>query len=123
MSPTAQNSAPEQLELDFGQLSDLERTTNPFVEGCERARAEEIAELAVDLTIVALQLAAPYLDTRSMARLDARRGTRQKRTLSEANGQHWMGWTRKEPGMVIGAGTLPDILRESGASLPQLLGT
>ena len=83
------------------------------VEGCERARAEEIAELAVDLTIVALQLAAPYLDTRSMARLDARRGTRQKRTLSEANGQHWMGWTRKEPGMVIGAGTLPDILQKA----------
>ena len=58
------------------------------VDGCEQRRAEEIAELAVDLVIVALQLAAPYLDTRTMARLDARRGTSQKRTLSEADGYH-----------------------------------
>ena len=83
------------------------------VEGCERKRAEEIAELAVDLAIVALQLAAPYLGTRSMARLDGRRGTPQKRTLSEAAGDHWASWTRKEPGSPIGAGTLPDILQKA----------
>jgi hypothetical protein len=83
------------------------------VYGCERRRAEEIAELAVDLVIVALQLAAPNLDTRSMARLDARRGTSQKRTLSESNGYHNAGWTRKEPGMAIGRGTLPDILQKA----------
>jgi hypothetical protein len=83
------------------------------VEGCERTRAEETAELAVDLTIVALQLAAPSLDTRSMTRLDARRGTRRKRTLSETNGELWTGWTRKEPGIAIGAGTLPDILQKA----------
>lgn len=83
------------------------------VDGCEQKRAEEIAELAVDLVIVALQLAAPYLDTRTMARLDARRGTSQKRTLSEANGYYSAGWTRKEPGMTIGRGTLPDILQKA----------
>jgi hypothetical protein len=83
------------------------------VDGCEQKRAEEIAELAVDLVIVALQLAAPYLDTRTMTRLDARRGTSQKRTLSEAHGYHNAGWTRKEPGMAIGQGTLPDILKKA----------
>ncbi len=83
------------------------------VDGCEQKRAEEIPELAVDLVIVALQLAAPYLDTRTMARLDARRGTSQKRTLSEADGYHSAGWTRKEPGMPIGAGMLPDILQKA----------
>jgi hypothetical protein len=83
------------------------------VDGCEQKRAEEIAELAVDLVIVALQLSAPYLDTRTMARLDARRGTSQKRTLSEADGYHSAGWTRKEPGMAIGGGTLPDILQKA----------
>jgi hypothetical protein len=83
------------------------------VDGCEQKRAEEIAELAVDLVIVAVQLAAPYLDTRTMARLDARRGTSQKRTLSEADGYHSVGWTRKEPGMTIGRGTLPDILQRA----------
>jgi hypothetical protein len=79
------------------------------VDCCEQKRAEEIAELAVDLVIVALQLAAPYLDTRTMAR----RGTSQKRTLSEADGYHSAGWTRKEPGMAIGGGTLPDILQKA----------
>lgn len=44
------------------------------VEGCERSRAEEVGALAVDLAIVALQLAVPAFDTRSMSRLDARRG-------------------------------------------------
>jgi hypothetical protein len=83
------------------------------VDSCEQKRAEEIAEFAVDLVIVALQLAAPYLDTRTMARLDARRGTSEKRTLSEANGYHSAGWTRKEPGLAIGRGTLPDILQKA----------
>ncbi|HZZ61224.1 MAG TPA: hypothetical protein VFE63_08630 [Roseiarcus sp.] len=83
------------------------------VDGCEQERAEEVAEVAVDLVIVALQLAAPYLDTRTMVRLDARRGTSQKRTLSEADSYHSAGWTRKEPGMTIGRGTLPDILQKA----------
>ena len=83
------------------------------VDGCEQKRAEEIAELAVDLVIVAVQLAAPYLDTHTMTRLDARRGTSQKRTLSEADGYYSVGWTRKEPGMTIGRGMLPDILQKA----------
>jgi len=83
------------------------------VDGCEQKRAEEIAELAVDLVIVALQLAQPYLDTRTMARLDARRGTSHKRTLSEADGYFSGGWARKEPGMSIGQGTLPEIMRQA----------
>lgn len=81
------------------------------VDGCEQKRAEEIAELAVDLAIIGLQLAAPDHDTRAMARLDARRGTSQKRTLSEANGSHSTSWTSKEPGMTIGAGTLHHLLK------------
>jgi hypothetical protein len=83
------------------------------VDGCEQRRAQEIAELAVDLVIVALQLAAPNLDTRNMTRLDARRGTSQKHTLSEAHGHYNAGWTRKEPGMAIGHGTLADILEKT----------
>ncbi len=84
-----------------------------YVEGCEPKRAEEIAELSVDLVIVGLQLAAPYLDTRTMSRLDARRGTSQKRAMSEAGGFYSTGWTRREPGLAIGHGTLPDILEKA----------
>jgi hypothetical protein len=83
------------------------------VEGCEQQRAEETCELAVDLAIVALQLAAPYLDTRSMCRLDSRRGSAQKRVISEANGHYAGSWTREEPGLAIGSGTLADILQKT----------
>ena len=83
------------------------------VDGCDQKRAEEIAELAVDLVIVALQIAAPHLDTRTMARLDARRGTSRKRTLSEVDGNYSVGWSLKEPGLAIGHGTLPDILTKA----------
>jgi hypothetical protein len=86
------------------------------IEGCEQRRAEEIGALAADLAIVALQLAAPpYFDTRTMSRLDARRGATQKRTLSEADGCYNAGWTRMEPGLPIGAGTLADILQKTEA--------
>ena len=105
--------------LEFDRLLQWMREQNAdwlarvSVDGCDSTRAEEVAEIAVDLTIVGLQLAAPYLDTRTMARLDARRGTLQKRTLSEANGNYTVGWTRKEPGMSIGQGTLSSILEKA----------
>jgi hypothetical protein len=83
------------------------------IEGCEQQRAEEIGALAVDLAIVALQLAAPSLGTRTMTRLDGRRGAAEKRTLSEADGYYNAGWTRMEPGLSIGTGTLADILQKS----------
>lgn len=69
------------------------------VEECEHKRAEEIGALAVNLTIVALQLVAPQLDTRTMSRLDARRGATAKRTLSEAYGYYNAGWSGEEPGV------------------------
>ncbi len=83
------------------------------IQGCEHQRAEEIGALAVDLAIVALQLAEPALDTRTMSRLDARRGAAQKRTLSEAHGYYNAGLTKMEPGLCIGTGTLADILRKA----------
>jgi hypothetical protein len=50
------------------------------VDGCERKRAEEIAELAVDLAIVALQLAAP-MSTRAPWRGSMRGGERRRSEL------------------------------------------
>jgi hypothetical protein len=106
-------------KYNFGTLFQLMRETHAHwlarveVEGCEQQRAEEIGELAVDLAIVTLQLAAPNLDTRSMSRLDSRRGSAEKRVISEANGYYNGSWSRKEPGLAIGAGTLADILQKT----------
>jgi hypothetical protein len=84
------------------------------IEGCEQDRAQELAALAVDLAIVALQLAIPLaFGTRMMSRLDARRGFAEKRTLSETDGYYNAGWSRMEPGISIGTGTLADFLRKT----------
>lgn len=48
-----------------------------------------------------------------MSRLDARRGAAERRTLSEADGYYNAGWTRTEPGLSIGTGTLADFLQKA----------
>jgi hypothetical protein len=93
--------------------SDADWLARVSVDGCEQKRAEEIGELAVDLAIVAMQLSAPTLGTNTMARLDAHRGTSQKRTVSEADGTYNAGWARKQPGIAIGRGTLEAILQKA----------
>ena len=103
----------------FDTLLELMRETHAnwlalvTVEECEQDRAGEIGELAVDLAIVALQLAAPNLDTRSVCRMASRRGSAQKRVIYECNGQFTGSWSRKEPGISIGTGTLADILQKT----------
>jgi hypothetical protein len=83
------------------------------VKGCEQERAVEVAEFGIDLAIVALQLAAPNLTTRTMCRADTRRGAAHKHTISQVSGHSRTSWTRKEPGISIGAGTLADILAKT----------
>ena len=88
------------------------------VEGCEHQRAEEIGALTADLAIVGLQLAVPLaFETRTMGRLDARRGAAERRTLSEAHGYYNAGWSRIEPGLSIGTGTLVDILQKTASTI------
>jgi hypothetical protein len=81
------------------------------VEGCEQHRAEEIGSLAVDLAIVALQIAWFNSSTRTISRLDSRRGEADKFTVSKAGSFYNSGWTNMDAGMGIGRGILADILR------------
>lgn len=91
------------------------------VDGCARTRSQEVAELAVDLALVALQIVAPNLDTHTMARLDAHRGTGERRTISETGGFHSIGWQQRRPGMAIGQGTLAHVV-QVGAPLIESIG-
>lgn len=104
--------------LGFDQMVQLMRETRATwlarvsIEGCEQNRAIDVGDLAVDLAIVALQLAAPFLGTKAMCRLDARRGAAEKRTLTEVGGYYNAGWIRMDAGLPIGPGTLSDILQK-----------
>jgi hypothetical protein len=103
----------------FDAMLELMRNTHAnwlargSVDGCESRRAEEVGSLAIDLALVTLQVAAPDLGTRTMCRLDARRGVQAMRTVSESEGELRESWTRREPGLAIGSGTLADILRRT----------
>ncbi len=115
--PRAQASQ-EFIINDIGNLLDMMRRERAHwlavaeVEGCDRGRALEVGDLAVDLAIVALQLAAPYMGTKNMSRLANRRGPGMKLTLSVSDGGRGAGWTNTEPGISIGAGYLGKIINE-----------
>ena len=82
------------------------------VDGCEQHRAQEIGSLAVDLAIVGVQLAAPNAGTRTMSRLDSRRGAPDKFTVSKAGRDYNAAWSKMDAGMTVGPGVLADIFRQ-----------
>lgn len=82
------------------------------VKDCDDEKAQEVGALAVDLAIVAFQLAAPNnLGTKNMSRLATRRGTPEKLSLTLSGGHYAGGWSRVEAGLSIGQGLLADIVR------------
>ncbi|MCD2176482.1 hypothetical protein [Rhizobium sp. C1] len=83
------------------------------IDDCDRERGYEIGDLAVDLALVALQLAAPGLDTRNISRLATRRGPGMKVFLSVSAGRETGGFSNTEPGLSIGNGYLGHIIRET----------
>ncbi len=84
------------------------------VDDCDRERGQEVADLATDLALVALQLAAPYMGTKNISRLATRRGPGMKVTVSVSDaGRDSGGLSNTEPGLSIGNGYLGQIVRET----------
>lgn len=83
------------------------------VKDCDSERAHELAALSVDLAIVAFQLAAPYLGTRTMSRLAARRGPAMRHILSLSHGYFSGGFSNAIAGLSIGKGYLGHIVSET----------
>jgi hypothetical protein len=110
------NASRELAANEFSRLLDAMRKERAHwlaiveVVDCDQERAIEIGDLAVDLAIVALQLAAPYMTTKNMSRLATRRGPGMQLTLSVSDGQFSYGWSNKEPGISMGDGCLGQIL-------------
>lgn len=106
---------------DLNRILDMMRTERSHwlavaeVQGCDRDKAFEIANLSVDLAIVTLQLAQPFLGTRNMSRLATRRGPAMLSTLSVSEGFFSGDWSNKEPGLSIGAGLLNEITTNAAA--------
>lgn len=88
---------------------------------CTDSRANEIGDLAVDIAIVAIQLAIPPYDTQHMARMTARTIPSFKQTVFKKNRHFSAGSANQTPGMSIGPDTL-EILLERGKELLDAIG-
>jgi hypothetical protein len=83
------------------------------VEGCDRARGEEIGALAIDLALAMLQLALPTSwNTRNISRLDARRGGADSQTFSRTATTESGSHSSHDAGVTIGEGTMQKILQD-----------
>lgn len=84
------------------------------VDNCDRQRGEEIGALAADLAIAGLQLVLPlFWHTRTMTRLDVRRGEAQLHTLSRSGGSYAVSVSNRDAGLPIGNGTMADALQKT----------
>jgi hypothetical protein len=78
------------------------------VEKCTQKRAQEIANLSVDIALAGLQLVVPLDHSAHMSRLTARTIPSSLQLVSRCNGQ--MGSANQEPGLAMGEGTLHHFL-------------
>jgi hypothetical protein len=83
------------------------------VDRCMRKRAEELAELSVDLAITAIQIVIHPDQSRHMSRMTARTVPRYRVGLSEGGGMVSPTLTNQEPGLALGAGTFEHYLKEA----------
>ncbi len=83
------------------------------ITGCDTERSQEVANLAVDLAIIAIQLAMPYMGVKNMSRLFDRRGTGQVVTAHRAHGIFSGGFFRVDPGTAIGPNFLAKVVNDT----------
>jgi hypothetical protein len=81
------------------------------VEKCMQKRAQEIANLSVDIALAGLQLVVPLDQSAQMSRLTARTIPSALQIVSRSNGQITMGSANQEPGLSMGQGTLGHFLQ------------
>jgi hypothetical protein len=83
------------------------------VEGCTKNRAQEIADLTVDIALAGLQFCIPEESARHMARMTGRSMPAFNRAVSRSDGQLSTSTTNTAPGRNFGAGFLEKRLAEA----------
>jgi len=83
------------------------------VEDCTKERAQEIANLAVDIALAGLQLCIPEDDARHMARMTGRTMPVFSQAVSRSAGNLSAGLTNSEPGRAFGPGFLEKRLADT----------
>ena len=106
----AQAETGAMFDLTFGPVFELmgRSAANWMVivkiEGCTKARAQEIANLAVDIALAGLQLCIPEDGAQHMARMTGRSMPVFSQAVSRSGGQLSTGTTNSAPGRAFGPG-------------------
>jgi len=80
------------------------------IDGCEETKASEIADLAVDITLVAIQLVIPRNYSRNMARITGRTSPPFVGSVHRTGSQTHIGMHWREPGMGLSGGAFEELM-------------
>ena len=118
-APAARAETGVMFDLTFGPVFELmARSAANWVatvkiEGCTKERAQEIANLAVDIALAGLQLCIPEEGAQHMARMTGRSMPVFSQAVSRSEGQLSSSITNSEPGRAFGYGLLDRRLAEA----------
>ena len=87
------------------------------VDGCEKERSSEIADLTVDLALVGLQLVIPLEYSARIARITARTVPRNQESVSSVAGILSSGGRNQQPGLGVFGGAFEALLVHSAKIL------
>ncbi len=106
--------------LDAMTKGDANWIAQISIDRCMKDRAQELADLSVDLALVGVQLAIETDDSKYVTRLHARTVPRYRVTLSRSP-KGWSGGVEKQfPGMAFGVGVFEDVLTQRGDILESI---
>jgi hypothetical protein len=111
-APVAQAQTGQLHELTFKPVFDLMGRTRAQwiatvkIDGCTMERAQEIADLAVDVALAGLQVCLPEHDARHMARMTGRTMPTFGQAVARSNDRLLSATTNSEPGLTFGQGFL-----------------
>jgi hypothetical protein len=91
------------------------------VSDCTDARASELANIAVDIALAALQTVIPSEFSHRMSRMDGRSRPRSRETIVGKDGEYLLTHEDLDPSLSMGAGLLDKFLR-SNSSLVDAMG-
>ncbi len=115
--PEAKHVAAGVFDLTFGPVFELMQRAAAHwvaiveVAGCTRDRAQEIANLAVDVALAGLQLCLP--ESKNMSRMTGRAMPVFSQVVSRSDGQLTGGGSNTGPGFAFGPGFLDQRLKDA----------
>lgn len=121
--PEAQAASESLFEMTFGPVfeqmarSGANWMATVELDGRTKERAQEIADLAVDLALTSLQLCLPEEGAQHMARMTGRSMPVFRQAIFQSNGQISSAANNSEPGRSFGPGFLDQRLSEAKAVL------